>query len=74
MNECQSGTSWTVDEQITSLRTAAARCRRLAKATDDEGLPETLSAMADDYEARIRELISADPAGQEIKVSSSSTH
>jgi hypothetical protein len=65
MTECQSAASWTVDEQITSLRTAAARCRRLAKATDDEGLPEALSAMADDYEARIQELLARVPAGQD---------
>ncbi len=46
----------TVAEKIALLRTAAARCRRLSNATGDYELNETLSALADEYEAKIGEL------------------
>ena len=32
------------------FRTQAARCRRLARATSDEGVAQTLNGMADDYD------------------------
>jgi hypothetical protein len=37
------------------LRTQAARCRRLARATSDEGVAETLNGMADDYDRQASE-------------------
>ncbi|WP_129160481.1 hypothetical protein [Bosea sp. Tri-44] len=56
MDELDYACCGTVDEQIRSLRTAAARCR-LATATSDVDLSETLSAMADEYEATAEALI-----------------
>lgn len=51
----------TVAEKIAFLRTAAARCRRLSNATGDYELNETLSALADEYEAKIDELAGLAP-------------
>ena len=41
------------------LRSQAARCRRLAQATSDEGVAATLEGMAEEYLAKARELEAA---------------
>ncbi|MEI5668299.1 hypothetical protein WBO78_24255 [Bosea sp. CCNWLW174] len=54
MNEPDVPTNATVAEQIVFLRAAAARCRRLASATADVGLTDTLLAMVIEYETNFR--------------------
>ena len=39
---------------IANLKAQAARCRRLAQATSDEGVAATLTGMADQYEREAR--------------------
>lgn len=51
----------TVAEKIAFLRAPAARCRRLSNATGDYELNEMLSALADEYEAKIDELVGRAP-------------
>lgn len=51
--------SATKAEQITFLRAAVARCRRLASATADVDLTDTLLAMAMDYEIQLRALVNS---------------
>ena len=38
------------------FREQAAKCRRLSRATGDEGVGETLRQMAEEYDAKAREL------------------
>lgn len=47
----------TMAAKIAFLRAAAARCRRLRNATGDLELNETLTALAAEYDAKIRALI-----------------